>query len=153
MDSHREAHHIYRLDDVCRPVASLLVRLDLVNDHIMLLLTVGRNIERRKEHLATVLHASEEVDDVVLLLTDTLLLLYAIRDALDLEDVIPEGVGNLDVVFDGRRVAELRFLSDADELLDIEPLSFEESCVVRYGIIRVVGRGYATDDSKLLDFL
>ena len=119
----------------------------------MLLLTVGRNIERRKEHLATVLHASEEVDDVVLLLTDTLLLLYAIRDALDLEDVIPEGVGNLDVVFDGRRVAELRFLSDADELLDIEPLSFEESCVVRYGIIRVVGRGYATDDSKLLDFL
>lgn len=89
MDSHREAHHIYRLDDVCRPVASLLVRLDLVNDHIMLLLTVGRNIERRKEHLAAVLHAGEEVNDIILLLTDTLLLLDTICNALDLEDVIP----------------------------------------------------------------
>lgn len=153
MDSHREAHHNYRLDDVCRPVASLLVRLDLVNDHIMLLLTVGRNIERRKEHLATVLHASEEVDDVVLLLTDTLLLLDTVSNTLDFEDVVPERICNLDVVLYGSRVSEFRFLSDADELLDIEPLSFEESCVVRYGIIRVVGRGYATDDSKLLDFI
>lgn len=57
------------------------------------------------------------------------------------------------MVFDGRGVAELRFLGDADELLDVVPLAFEKSCVVRYGIIRVVGRGYATDDSKLLDFI
>lgn len=125
MDSHREAHHIYRLDDVCRPVASLLVRLDLVNDHIMLLLTVGRNIERRKEHLAAVLHAGEEVNDIVLLLTDTLLLLDTICNALDLEDVIPEGVGNLYVVLDGRGVAKLRFLCHADELLDVIPLALE----------------------------
>lgn len=57
------------------------------------------------------------------------------------------------MVFDGRRVAELRFLGNADELLDVVPLALEESCVVWYWIIRVVGRGYATDDSKLLDFL
>ena len=101
MDSHREAHHIYRLDDVCRPVASLLVRLDLVDDHIMLLLAVGRNIERGEKHLSTVLHASEEVDDVVLLLVDTVLLLDTVCNALDFEDVVPEGVGNLDVVLDG----------------------------------------------------
>ena len=57
------------------------------------------------------------------------------------------------MVFDGRRVAELRFLGNADELLDVVPLALEESCVVRYRIIRVVGRGYATDDSRLIDFI
>ena len=98
MDSHREAHHIDGFDDVRRPVATLLVRLDFVDDHIVLLLTIGRNIERGEEHLATVFHASEEVDDVVLLLVDTLLLLDTVCYALDLEDVIPEGVGNLDVI-------------------------------------------------------
>ena len=41
VDSHREAHHIYRLDDVCRPVASLLIRLDFVDDHVVLLFAVG----------------------------------------------------------------------------------------------------------------
>lgn len=39
-----------------------------------------------------------EVDDVVLLLVDTFLLLDTIRDALDLEDIVPKRVGNLDVV-------------------------------------------------------
>ena len=64
----------------------------------MLLLTIGRNIERRKKHLTTAFHASKEVDDVVLLLVDTLLLLDTVSYALDLEDVIPKRVGNLDVV-------------------------------------------------------
>ena len=43
-----------------------------------------------------------EVDDVVLLLVDTFLLLDTVSYALDFEDVVPERVGNLDVVFDGR---------------------------------------------------
>ena len=98
MDTQGEAHHIYRLDDVCRPVATLLIRLDFVDYHVMLLLTIGRNIERGEELLATVLHASKEVDDVILLLVDTLLLLDTVSYALDLEDVIPKRVGNLDVV-------------------------------------------------------
>lgn len=98
MDSHREAHHIDGFDDVRRPVATLLVRLDFVDDHIVLLLTIGRNIERGEEHLSAVLHASEEVDDVVLLLVDTFLLLDTVSNALDFEDIVPEGVGNLDVV-------------------------------------------------------
>lgn len=96
MDSHREAHHIDGFDDVRRPVATLLVRLDFVD--VVLLLTIGRNIERGEEHLSAVLHASEEVDDVVLLLVDTFLLLDTVSNALDFEDIVPEGVGNLDVV-------------------------------------------------------
>ena len=96
--THGKAHHVDGFDNVRRPVATLLVRLDLVDYHVMLLLAVGRNIERRKKHLSAVLHASEEVDDVVLLLVDTFLLLDTIRDALDLEDIVPKRVGNLDVV-------------------------------------------------------
>ena len=98
MYTHGEAHHVDGFDNVRRPVATLLIRLDFVNDHVMLLLTIGRNIERREEYLSAVLHASEEVDDVVLLLVDTFLLLDTVSNALDFEDIVPEGVGNLDVV-------------------------------------------------------
>lgn len=98
MDTHGEAHHVDGFDNVRRPVATLLVRLDLVDYHVMLLLAVGRNIERGEEHLATVFHASEEVDDVVLLLVDTLLLLDTVSYALDFEDVVPKGVCNLNVL-------------------------------------------------------
>ena len=40
MNAHGKAHHIYRLDDIGRPVATLLVRLDLVDDNVVLLLAV-----------------------------------------------------------------------------------------------------------------
>ena len=56
-------------------------------------------------------------DDVVILLVVTLLLLHSIGDALHFENVIPKGVGNLDVAFDGCGFFEFRFLGDADELL------------------------------------
>ena len=98
MYSHGKAHHVDGFDNVRRPIATLLVRLDFVDDHIVLLLTIGRNIERGEEHLSAVLHASEEVDDAVLLLVDTFLLLDTVSNALDFEDIVPEGVGNLDVV-------------------------------------------------------
>lgn len=98
MDAHSEAHHIDGFYNVRRPVATLLVRLNLVDDHIMMLLTIGRNIECGEEHFSTIFHASKEVDDVVLLLVDTFLLLDTIRDALELEDIVPKRVGNLDVV-------------------------------------------------------
>lgn len=58
-------------------------------------------------------------------------MLDAVSNALDFEDVIPEGVGNLDVV----------------------PLAFEKGCVVRYGVIRVVWRGDPGHNRKLLDLL
>ena len=41
VDSHGEAHHIDGFDNVRSPVATLLVRLDLVDYHVVLLLTVG----------------------------------------------------------------------------------------------------------------
>ena len=67
----------------------------------------------------------------VLLLVDTFKLLDAVSNALDFEDVIPEGVGNLDVV----------------------PLAFEKGCVVRYGVRRVVWLGDPGHNRKLLDLL
>ena len=151
--THGKAHHVDGFDNVRRPVATLLIRLDLVDDHIMLLLTIGRNIERGEKHLTTVFHTSKEVDDVVLLLVNTLLLLVTVSYSLDFEDFVPEGVGNLDVVLYGSRVSEFRFLSDADELLDVEPFAFEKSSIVWYWIIRIVGRRNTTDDCELLDFL
>lgn len=41
VDTHGKAHHIYGFDDVRRPIATLLIRLDFVDDHVVLLLTVG----------------------------------------------------------------------------------------------------------------
>ena len=41
MYTHGEAHHVHRLDDVRSPVATLLVRLNLVDNHIVLLLPLG----------------------------------------------------------------------------------------------------------------
>ena len=89
----------------------------------------------------------------VLLLVDTFKLLDAVSNALDFEDVVPEGVGNLDVVLDGSRVSELRFLGYTYELLDVVPLAFEKGCVVRYGVIRVVWRGDPGHNRELLDLL
>ena len=103
-EAHGEAHHVDGFYNVRRPVATLLVRLDFVDDHVVLLLTIRWNVERGEEHLATILHASEEIDYVILHLVDTLLLLHAIRDALNLEDVIPKGVGNLDVILYEHRI-------------------------------------------------
>ena len=36
---------------------------------------------------------------------------------------------------------------------DVEPLSFEKSCVVRYWIIHIVRSRITADDSELLDFI
>ena len=47
--AHGEAHHVHRLYDVRSPVAALLVRLNLVDNHVMLLLSVGRHIERGED--------------------------------------------------------------------------------------------------------
>ena len=41
VDAHGKAHHVDGFDNVRRPVATFFVRLDLVDDHIMLLLTIG----------------------------------------------------------------------------------------------------------------
>lgn len=68
--------------DIREAITTLLVRFNLVDYHIMLFLPVGRHIKLREKHLARVLHAREEVDDVVLFLIHALLLLHAVGNAL-----------------------------------------------------------------------
>lgn len=53
------------------------------------------------------------------------------------------------MVFDRRGIAELRFLGNTNELLDVVPLAFEKRSVIRYGIICGVHGGYARDDGEL----
>ena len=119
----------------------------------MLLLSVGRHIKLREKHLVRVLHAREEVDDVVLLLVHSLLSLHAVGNALRLEDIAPKRFGNLNVVLDRRRIFQLSLLCHPDELLDIVPLALEERGIIRNGIIRAVRRRHTADHGKLLDFL
>ena len=149
MDSHRKAHHIDCLDDIGRPVATFLVGLYLIDDHVVLLLAVGIDIERRKEHLAGVLHACEEVDNLLLLLNDAIHLLLAVGNTLGLEDTVPEAVGNLNVILDGRRVLQLCFLGHTDELLDVVPVALEERAIVGDWVVGAVGGRNAADDGEL----
>lgn len=117
----------------------------------MLFLPVGRHIKLREKHLARIFHAREEVDDVVLFLVHSLLLLHAVGNALRLEDIAPKRFGNLNVVLDRRRVFQLSLLCHPDELLDIVPLTLEERGIIRYWIIRIVGRRNTADNSELLN--
>ena len=87
--AHGEADHVDSLLDVGSPIAALLAFVNAVDDHIMLFLAVGRDVERREERLAAVLCTSQEIDDEPLLLNDTRLLLLDVRDALPLEDALP----------------------------------------------------------------
>ena len=115
----------------------------------MLFLPIGRHIKLREKHLARIFHAREEIDDVVLLLVHSLLLLHAVRDALRLEDIAPKRFGNLYVVLDRCRVFQLCLLCHPDELLDIIPLALEERGIIRNGIIRAVRRRHTADHGKL----
>ena len=45
------------------------------------------------------------------------------------------------MVLDGRGVLQFGFLGDADELLDVVPLAFEQCGVVWNWVIGIVGRG------------
>ena len=135
--------------DIREAIATLLVRLYLIDHHIMLFLPVGGHIKFREKHLARVLHAREEIDDVVLFLVHSLLLLHAVSNTLRFEDIAPKRFGNLNVVLDRRRIFQLRFLRHPNELLDIVPLALEERGIIRNGIIRAVRRRHTTDHGKL----
>lgn len=56
MYSHREADHVDGFDDIGGPVVALLVRLNFVDHHVVLLFTVGGNIEGREKNLTGVFH-------------------------------------------------------------------------------------------------
>lgn len=82
MHSHSEAYHIDCFLYVGLPIAALLGVVNLVDDNIVLLLAVRRNIERGEPGFAAVLRAGEEVENLLLLAHDALLLLAAVGNAL-----------------------------------------------------------------------
>ena len=84
--THSEAEHVHRLLNVGGPVATFLVVVNLVDHHLVLHLSSGRHIECGEPHLASVLNASEEVKNLLLLFYDAFLLLLTVSDSLALED-------------------------------------------------------------------
>lgn len=85
-----------------------------MDDNIVLLLAVGRDIERREPGFAAVLGAGEEVENLLFLGDYTRLLLPAVGNALGTENALPVFCADLDVVLYGSGVFQLRFLCDAD---------------------------------------
>lgn len=82
MHTHSKAYHIDCFLNVGLPVAALLGVVNLVDDDIVLLLAVGRDVERGEPGFAAVLRAGEEVENRLFLTHDSLLLLSAVGDAL-----------------------------------------------------------------------
>ncbi len=80
------------------PVAALFRVINLVDDNVVLLLAVGRDVERREPGFAAVLGAGEEVENLQFLGDDTRLLLAAVGDALTAENRFPILLGNFDMV-------------------------------------------------------
>ena len=117
----------------------------------MLYFSGGRNVERREECFARVLGTGKEVNDLPFLLDHTILHLLRVGYAFPLEDVLPILGADFDLVFDGCRILQLRFLRHTDELLDIVPFTFEQRGVVWNRIIGGVRSRHATDDSKLTE--
>ena len=108
VNAHGKADHIDSLLDVGGPIAALLALVNPIDDHIMLLLAVRRDVERGEERFAAVLGPRQKVNDKLLLLDDPVLLLLDVRDAFPLEDALPVALRHLDVVFERSRVLQSR---------------------------------------------
>ena len=81
------------------PVAALLAVINLVDDNVVLLFAVGRDVECREPGFAAVLRPGEEVENLLFLAHDALLLFAAVGDALGTENTLPVFCTDLDVVF------------------------------------------------------
>lgn len=126
VNAHGKAEHIYSFGDVGLPVAAFLGVIDFVDDDIVLLLAVGSYIEGGKEDFSCVFGSSKEVNDVLLLLDDSFLLLLAVGYSLGTEYRIPKLIANLNVVLQRGGVFKLRFLGNSYEVLDGVPLALEK---------------------------
>lgn len=125
VNAHGKAEHIYSFGDVGLPVAAFLGVIDFVDDDIVLLLAVGSYIEGGKEDFSCVFGSSKEVNDVLLLLDDSFLLLLAVGYSLGTEYRIPKLIANLNVVLQRGGVLKLCFLGDSYEAFDGVPLTLE----------------------------
>lgn len=74
VDSEGKAYHIDCFLDVAFPVSTLFGVVNLVDDDIVLLVSVGIDVEGREPNLARVFCAREEVEDALLLGDDAGLL-------------------------------------------------------------------------------
>lgn len=102
MHTHSKAYHIDCFLNVGLPVAALLGVVNLVDDDIVLLLAVGRDVERGELGFAAVLRAGEEVENRLFLTHDSLLLLSAVGDALGTKYGLPVFRTDLDMVLNRR---------------------------------------------------
>ena len=98
MHTHSKAYHVDCFLNVGLPVAALLAVINLVDDNIMLLFAVGRDVECREPGFAAVLGTGEEVENLLFLGDDTRLLLAAVGDALGTENTLPVFCADLYVV-------------------------------------------------------
>lgn len=98
MHTHSKAYHIDCFLNVGLPVAALLTVIYLVDDNVVLLFAVGRDVERREPGFAAVLGAGEKVENLLFLGDDTRLLLATVGDALGMENTLPVFRTDLDVV-------------------------------------------------------
>ena len=102
MHTHSKAYHIDCFLNVGLPVAALLGVVNLVDDDIVLLLAVGRDVELGEPGFAAVLRAGEEVENRLFLTHDSLLLLSAVGDALGTKYGLPVFRTDLDMVLNRR---------------------------------------------------
>ena len=123
MDAQGKALHVDSFLMVAFPIAALLAVIDAVDNHIVLLLAVRRNIEGREPHLSGVLRSGKKLDDALLFLVHASLHLDWVGNALGFENAFPILISHLDMVFYRSGVFKFRFLGCGDELLDIIPKS------------------------------
>lgn len=98
MHPHGKANHVDCFLNVGFPVAALFAVINLVDDNVVLLLAVGRDVESREPGFAAVLGAGEEVKNLLFLGDDTRLLLATVGDALGTENTLPVFRTDLDLV-------------------------------------------------------
>lgn len=75
-----------------------------------------------------------------------------VSDTLGAEDSFPVFGSHLNMVFDGRGVAQFGFFGDGNEAFDVVPPAFEKRGIVRDGIVAVIGRGNTGNDGELAVF-
>ena len=120
--------------NVFRPIAPFLACIDEIDTHHAVLASVRVHVVTRNPYLAAILDATDKIADVLFLLLETLQLLHPVGNILFSKNVIPIVLMHLYLILDRGMVLQLRFLADADEPLDVEPITTEDGGIVRHGI-------------------
>ena len=89
MYAHGKADDVDGLCDVRCPVTTLFVRINLVDNDIMILLSVRRFVVAREPHFSRVLNARKEVKNLLFRFLDPCLLFLAVSDTFRAEKILP----------------------------------------------------------------